>query len=222
MEVNISRIVFFVIILLFPSFALAQVLFSEGVMEYNIQIKSVKDSVDKQGTYLIQLKDGNVRKELKLNDGYSNVSVTNFNSNRHIFLQKINHQPYAVEMTEKEYRKQTTKYQGATYKKEGTWLTENVERPQQLTGQKWMIKYKDGKDFIVYASEKYTLQYPEIFERSPQLKGIPVFFQITMENGYTMSFRLEKCVPDPVSNAVFRIPEGYRIISKQEYDKLAK
>jgi len=222
MEVNISRIGFFVIVLLFPSSALAQALFSEGVLEYSVQIKSVKDSVDRQGTYLIQMKDGNARKELKLNDGYSNVGIINFNSRRYVFLQKINHQPYAVEMTEKEYRKQTAKYLGAAYKREGTWLPENVEKQDQLPGQKWIVKYKDGKDFIVYVSEKYILQHPEIFEHSPQLKGVPVFFQIAMENGYTMSFRLEKCLPEPVSNAVFRIPEGYRIISKQEYDKLAK
>jgi len=222
MKVSISRIVFFVIILLFPAFASGQVSFSEGVLEYSVQIKSVQDSVDKKGSYIIQLKDGNARKELKLNDGYSNVSIINFNSNKYVFLQKINHQPYAVEMTEKEYRRQTSKYQGASYKKEGSWLEEEVENAQRLAGQKWQIKYKDGKDFVVYVSEKYSLQHPEVFEHSPQVKGIPVFFEINMENGYSMSFRLERCVPDPISNAVFRIPEGYRIISKQEYDKLAK
>lgn len=200
----------------------AQVKFSEGILQYRVQVKNAGDSVSKEGTYTIHIKEGNVRKELHLPDGYDNITLTNFNLGKHIILHKINRQHYAVEMSEKEHRKSWSKYSNANYKKEGTWLEENVERPEEQPGQKYTVKYKDGKSQIVYAMGKYFLDYPQLFERTPDLKGIPVAFSIEVGSGFTMSFRLVKCSPEPVSNAVFRIPEGYRIISRKEYDKLAK
>lgn len=200
----------------------AQVKFNEGVLEYRVQVKGATDSISKEGTYTVHIKEGNVRKELHFPDGYDNITLTNFNMGKHVILHKINKQPYAVEMSEKEHRKSWSKYSNATYKKEGSWLEENVEKPEEQPGQKFSVKYKDGKNLVVYVMEKYFLDYPQIFERIPDLKGIPVAFSIEAGNGFIMSFRLVKCNPEPVSNAVFRIPEGYRIISRKEYDKLAK
>lgn len=198
-----------------------QVKFNEGVLEYRVQIKNEADTIRNEGTFTIHIKEGNVRKELKLNNGYDHVTLTNYNLGKHIILQKFNKHHYAVEMPEKEYRKKSAKYSNAQYYQEGSWLHVD-DSLQETNGKRVDITYRHGKTISAYVLDKYYLDYPRIFEQMPEIVGIPVAFQIESGNNYTMSFRLIKCNPQPISNNIFRIPEGYRIISHQEYDKLAK
>ncbi len=203
----------------------AQEKLGEGILTYSITISGKVPTPanepalteTKSGTLTIYLKDDNVRQDITLEDGYRHSRISNYTTGKDIILQTINTIKYAIELSMKDERRRNAAYlnaameQGKGQKKIGNFdATEGI------------LRYKDGTVFSLYYIDHYELKHPEVFEHSPELKGIPVQFDIPMSNGFTTHFELKTIGPEPVSNTVFQVPQGYRIISKKEYEKLIR
>ena len=199
----------------------AQQKLTEGTIEYAISINgpaatgSEEAGITKAGTLMFRIKDHNVRQDLKLDDGYTYSRIGNFVTEKDIILQTLNTINYAIETDLNSLKVKSGPYYGAKLEDgKGTKKINNIETREAV------LKYKDGSKMQFYYAKSYQLSHPEIFEHMPELKGIPALFDIPMSNGYVTHFELKKIAQEPVDNVVFRVPEGYRIISKKEYDKL--
>lgn len=201
--------------------AYAQQKFTEGTIEYTISINAPAvpgtegAGTSKAGTLVFYIKDHNVRQDLKLEDGYIYSRIGNFVTEKDIILQTLNTVNYAIETDLNSLKAKASAYYGAKL--------ENGKQTKKLGDievQEATLKYKDGSSMQFYYAKSHQLAHPEIFEHMPELKGIPALFDIPMSNGYKTHFELKKIAQEPIGNAVFRVPEGYRIISKKEYDKL--
>lgn len=200
--------------------AYAQQKLTEGTIEYAISIngpaaEAGETVTGKAGTLVFSIKEHNVRQDLKLDDGYTYSRIGNFVTEKDIILQTLNTVNYAIETDLNSLKLKTSAYYGARLE-EG----KQTKKVNNIEVREAVLRYKDGTVMQFYYTKGHELPHPEIFERMPELKGIPAIFDIPMSNGYVTHFELKRIAPEPVGNAVFRIPEGYRIISKKEYDKL--
>lgn len=199
----------------------AQEKFTEGILTYDITITGkVPTPADepslietKSGIMTIYIKNGNLRQDIQLEDGYSHSRIISYNISKEIILQTINTAKYAIETGLND--QQNTDFTGAV-------LQRGYEHKRIAGNDAYeaTLKYRNGALFPFYYIDKYELPYPEIFERSPELKGIPAEFDVPMSNGFSTHFTLKKIDAVPVPTATFKVPAGYRIISKKEYDKL--
>lgn len=220
---------FFLIIILclwmapvYPVFA--QNMFTEGIIKYKITLLapqnpdgSVLSRPDQKGTYTLYIKNKKVRKDLDLDDGFSSISITDYKIGKNIILKTVTKIKYALETdigeeTEEQKRFLNGRFlAGSGRKKIGGTLS----REGTLT-------YTDGKQLHFYYDPQYKMELPYVFEQFPELEGIPTEFELNLSGGYRTRFELISMDIRPVRNAIFRVPEGYRIISKKEYEQLAK
>ena len=204
--------------------AQAQALFSEGVITYKITISgkvptpanepSITET--KNGTVSIQIKGDNFRQDIKLEDGYQHSQISNFATGKEIILQSINGLKYAIEINIKDKKKQG-KYFGAILN-----MGNEVKSFAGNEAKSATITYTDKSTSTIYILTHYQLSHPEIFEPFPELKAIPAGYDLLMENGFSTHFELTQISKEPVDNAIFRVPVGYRIISQKEYEKLLR
>jgi len=198
---------------------------SEGVLTYALTISGKVPTLanepalteTKSGTLLIYVKDNYVRQDIRLEDGYTYSRISNYITDKDIILQTINTTRYAIEVGMKDERKKNMSFMDATLE-----AGRNRKKIGELEAQEATLKYKNGSSFPLYYVDQYTLAHPEVFERSPELKGIPAQFDIPGSNGFTTHFELKALSREPVANSVFQVPEGYRIISRKEYEKLMR
>lgn len=208
-----------------PFIVEAQQKFTEGVITYNVTITGkIPTPADepaltetKSGTMTISIKGDNIREDIKLEDGYKHSQINNYATGKEIILQTINTIHYAIEINLKDQRKNNIAYYGAE--------RQNGSGKKSIAGfealeSTW--KYKNGTALNLYYITAYELDHPEIFDQFPELKGIPAMYDVPMSNGFTTHFELKSIQAAPVDNATFRVPEGYRIISRKEYDKLLR
>jgi hypothetical protein len=212
------------ILLLLSTSIFAQQKFTEGVIVYDITISSnssqtpeVPATESQTGTFTIQIKEENVRQDIIFEDGYKYSRLSNFATEKDIILQTINAVKYAIEVSIKEQKKKNAAHYNATFTTD-----KDIKTIGSFQAYRGSLKYKDGNVFSFFYLKEYELKHPEIFEKMPELKGIPVSFDMPMANGFNTHFELKSISQEPVTNASFRIPEGYRIISKKEYDRLIK
>lgn len=211
--------------LVLSTLVFAQQKFNEGIIVYDVTISGKVPTPanepalveTKSGTMTLYLKDENIRQDIELEDGYTHSRISNYIANKDLILQTINTVKYAIEVSLKEQRKKNA-HQFNALVTDGK-ASRKIGGYQAVEGN---VKYKDGSSFSLFYIKDYELKHPEIFEKTPELKGVPASFDILMSNGFTTHFELKHITPEPVANTIFRIPEGYRIISKKEYDKLIR
>lgn len=203
----------------------AQEELSEGILVYDITITGKVPTPanepaiteTKSGTLTIYLKDDNVRQDITLEDGYKYSRISNYTTDKDMILQTINTIKYAIEISMREERKKNAAYLNAALEK-----GKGQKKIGNFDAKEGLLKYKDGSAFTLYYLDQYELKHPEVFEHSPELKGIPAQFDLPMSNGFSTHFALKTISQEPVANTVFRIPEGYRVISRKEYEKLIR
>jgi hypothetical protein len=203
----------------------AQKLVSEGTINYKVTISgkvptpanepAITES--KSGTVSIKIKGDNIRQDIQLEDGYKHSQISNFTTGKEIILQSVNGLKYAIEINIKDKEKQNSQYYDAAIA-----LNKDIKSFAGYDAKSATATYKNGTTLALFVLQDYYLNYPQIFDRFPDLKGIPASYDLLMGNGFTTHFELTTLNEDPIQNALFRIPEGYRIISQKEYEKLLK
>jgi hypothetical protein len=203
----------------------AQTLLSEGTIAYKITISGKVPTPanepaiaeTKSGTVCFKIKGDNVRQDIVLEDGYQHSQISNYTTGKEIILQSINDLRYAVEINISNNNQSDNPYYGAVLK-----INKETKSFAGYEATAASVTYKNGTALPLYFLPGHYLNHPEIFDAFPNLKGIPVSYDLLLPNGFNMHFELSLFNEEPVQNAVFRIPEGYRIISHKEYEKLLK
>ena len=196
--------------------AAAQRPFTEGTITYHVVLNAAAHK-EFNGTYTFTFKGMQVKKELKLNNGYEDVVLYNTGANTVYSLQNKYGRKYAIQLSMEEYLEKQEKFSGFT-------IAEEVEDGKAIAGyatKEGEVHYRNGtKTKIRYTAQWYA---PSVtFERFPNAKLLPLHFSYKDEHGLDMQFEATKIEAGPMENSAFRIPGDYKIISYNEYKELSK
>jgi hypothetical protein len=195
----------------------AQKPFMEGTIIYKVTLASADNKIF-SGTYTFFIKGNQVRKEIKLNNGYQDIVLLNSGTNKVYSLQNRNGKKYAIELSMPQLLKSQEKFNGFTVKDE----TNESKKIAGYSVYKANINYTDGTAHEVYYTKEWDPSQKVTFERFPNAKFLPMYFSYTDDQGMVMTFEAEKIEPEPIENAIFRIPADYKMISYGEYKQLSE
>ncbi len=201
--------------LCFVPAANAQEPFIEGALVYKVVLQT-RDSKTFTGIYTFLFKGGRIRKELKLDNGYSDVLLMNCNDLTAYSLQAANGRKYAIQLNMDEIGARQERYVGYTLQEH-----RNIGKIiAGVTAFKGEITYPNGTHSEIYYSADWYPDQSVTFERFPNARFMPLSFEYKDDNGFDMHMEAEKISAEPVENAVFAIPADYKIISNKEYKQL--
>ena len=212
-----NRVVVVFLLLLTAAQATAQKPFTEGVIVYNIKLVSAEHKEFK-GVYTFTFKGPHVKKELQLENGYSDIVVIDCGTSTVYSLQNRNGKKYAIKLSMADMLKRQEAYAGFK-------ISNEVSDRNNIGGYavyKGRVKYKNGADADIWYSKDWYPVQPVTFERFPDAKFMPMHYAYTDEHGIAMDFEVKSMEVGPVENAVFRIPADYKMISYEEYRQLSR
>ena len=195
----------------------AQKPFTEGTIVYKVILESADQKIF-TGTYTFTFKGVHIRKELKLDNGYQDIELFDCGDNLVYSLQNMNGKKYAIQLSMSDMIKAQEKFSGFRINNEEG----NSRNIAGLAVYKGNLNYKDGTGTEIYYTKEWRPLQPISFERFPDAKFLPLNYSYKNESGMSMKFEAEKVAASPVESSVFRIPPDYKMISNEEYKKMAK
>lgn len=214
---NKSMVILLLSALLVARNAVAQKPFYEGVIVYHVEL-SAPDNKSFKGAYIFSFKNGQIRKELKLDNGYTDVTIINSNRNTIYSLQERDDKKFAIQLSMDEMLNKQKKFKGYTLIGE----TKNAEALAGQTVYKATIMYRDSATSEVLYSKDWKPEVPYTWNRFPDAQFMPMRFAYKEDNGISMVFVADKIEASPVASSVFTIPKDYKMISYDEYKQLIK
>ncbi len=209
--------IFLILFLISAITCLAQKPFTEGTVIYNVTLASPSKQTF-SGTYTFFIKGNQIRKEIKLNNGYQDVVLLNCGTNKVYSLQNKNGKKYAIELSMQELQQRQAKFDGFKMANE----TNDTKKIAGYSVYKANVNYTDGSTPVVYYTKDWQPTQPITFERFPNAKFLPVRFSYTDEHGMAMTFEAQVIDLEPIENSRFRIPADYKMISYKEYKELSE
>ncbi len=195
----------------------AQKPFTEGTIVYNVNVESPDKDIQTTGTYTFTIKGKQIRKELKMNNGYEDILICNSNAHTAYSLQKKADKKYAIQLDIDDIENKQNKYLGFKISGKG--------KDKKIAGylaQKGQIAYNDGNTYVLYYSDELYPGDENMYDRFPGIKVMPLSFYYKDDKGMVMNFYAEKIKVEPIENVVFSIPSDYKIISHSEYMQMNK
>lgn len=203
-----------ILLLLCYTHADAQKPFVEGVIVYKVTLSS-PDRKQFKGTYTFTFKETQIRKELKLDNGYQDIELINVGANTVYSLMSSNGKKYAIQLNMSDISKAQERFAGYTMSNEQS--NGNVAG---CLAHKASLSYRDGSVSEVYYTRDWRPTQSITFERFPDAKFLPLNYSYKDTNGITMHFEADKVSAGPVESALFRIPADYKMISNEEYKQM--
>ncbi len=203
-------------LLLSCAHAIAQKPFTEGTIIYRVTLTS-SDKKTFRGTYTFTFKESQIKKELKLENGYQDIVLLNAGTNVAYSLQNMNGKRYAIQLNMADLLKAQERFAG--------YSISNEQSNGSIAGcaaSKASLSYKDGTAAEVYYTRDWRPTQAVTFDRFPDAKFLPLNYSYQDANGVTMLFEADKVSAGPVESALFRIPPDYKMISNEEYKQLTK
>jgi len=195
--------------------ASAQQPFVEGAIIYKVRLETPEHK-SFNGTYTFTFKEGQLKKELKLNNGYQDVLLINCVKNSVYSLKIRNGKKLAIQLNMDDLVQRQKKYAGFS-------LAPEQPDKKTIAGyavNKGEITFPDGGKSGIYYSSDWYPDRAITFERFPDAHFLPLSFQYVDETGITAHLEAERVSIAPVENAVFRLPADYKIITNDEYKLL--
>lgn len=190
----------------------------EGVIVYTISSRASETEQSKTtGTFTISFKDGMIRKDIRMNNGYSNSIIINSRNSSVHSLRTLGSDRFAVQMDYTEYLQRQERYKGFS-------LGSNPadEKFAGYTAKNATLTYKDGTATTIMYTPDFQLEEARLFERFPGITHLPLAFDFQKEEGPALHLSLEKVEAKPVETSLFTIPAEYKIISSKELKELNK
>ena len=144
-------IVFLFLFLLIGIRAGAQKPFTEGVIIYNVTLESAEHK-ELKGVYIFTIKGGEIKKELKLNNGYQDIIILNCGTGTAYSLQSKYGRKYAIQLSMSDLIKKQEKFMGFTMNNEQA----NSRNIAGISAGKCNITYRDGSIIEVYYTKEWT------------------------------------------------------------------
>lgn len=195
----------------------AQKPFSEGIIVYNVQLQGADQRVY-TGVYTFTVKGTQLKKELKLTNGYEDVIILNTAANQAFSLKNVNGTKYAIQLSMSDISKNQAPFVGFA-------VSDEINNNQNIAGNaayKGVVTYKDGsRSDVIYTKDWFPVQ-TATYDRFPDVRFLPLSFTYKDERGSIMQFEAVTVKAGPVENATFRIPTDYKVLPYEEYQHMRR
>jgi hypothetical protein len=219
MHLNFRHIILTASCMLSVLTVFSQKAFREGTVEYAVTMEPPANQeglVQHTGVYTITVKDKQLRKELKLDNGFNNVLIIDAAKDTKYVLKEMQGKSFAIQLDEAQNQKRKERYEGCKLKEKGAGGV-----IAGFASKKGVMTYKNGNVSEVYYTQEIVTD-EMVFDQFPGTQIFPLEFTTQNENGMNMHFRATKVLAEPVESIHFRIPQNYKIISNEEYRQLSK
>lgn len=200
------------IISLFNTIVYAQKEMTEGNIQYNIY---VNNNQTPEGTYIISVKGGNIKRMLSMNNGYNNVTVYNVKTGKTLSLNENNQQKYALEMNQEEVSEKNKKFSNASFK-----ITNENKVISGYNCVSAIVTYSNNDNVQIYYTKELLPPSQNFNAMFPGLQGIALEYEVKNNNNTSMKFVANKIDLSPVDTKIFNIPADYKIVTKTELEQL--
>lgn len=191
---------------------IAQKIFSEGIIVFDVFINN---NVISDGTYIVTFKSGFIKRELRMKNGFYNVTIYNQKTSKTISFNPNEETKYALEITEDELKEKNKRYQKAVFK--------SIDQTKKIAGYECdglMVIYENKDEVQLYATSELISQNETFNYQFPGLKGIPLEYETISTATSRMKFIANLIEVKVIDSKVFIIPENYKIITKKELSQL--
>ncbi len=186
---------------------IAQRLFSEGVITYNVYTDGSKKEI---GQYTVYVKGSFIKRHLKLKNGYENRTIYNGKEGTSATLKEIQGTSYALMLSKQEVLNASKNFVGARYNFE-----KNKVNIAGYNAVKGTVTYANGKKANLSITYDLRSEDQHFLTMFPNLNGIPL--EYSMDNGNSsMKFVADKVEIRNVGSEEFIIPKNYKIVTKEE------
>ncbi len=196
----------------------AQQIFKEGALSYNVTIQGPADQYEGvkeyKGTYVITIKGNMQHKELKLDNGFNDITIVDGNKEKVYSLREFGRKQYAIELDNNILKDKAKVWRGFSLSSDGTQHVVS-----NMKGYKGVVKYPNGNTCDIYYSKDWQ-PGTDMFEHFPEIQVLPLSYIINSTGGMDMHFKITSIEARPVEQSIFRIPRNYKIISYEEYKQM--
>lgn len=213
-----QKLFYLLVFLLGGATVYAQKPLTEGTIKYKVVFENASHQ-SFSGTYVFTFKNGNIRKELMLSNGFRDIVIINTNNNAIYSLHDKNGKRFAIQLSMEEMKARQTRYIGFKIADQ-----QGKEREFGKTrGQKATVTYKDGRQTDIYYTGEWYAEKSITYERFPEARFLPLYYTYADEvRGFSMSMEATDVSAAPVENSLFRVPGDYKIITNEEYKLLSR
>lgn len=193
----------------------AQNSFIEGEIIYTVRIEAVNPKLEKQistGELRIKLKGNSVIKELSLSSGFKNTML--FEKGKDAYsIRKIAGEKFALQLDAEQIKKKQQKCVNFTTEE----YTNDIKSIANFKTERAKLLCNDAPPMLIYYTKEWIINNEFLFENFPFFQFLPLAYDIKNDDGSLFHFELQKIEASPQDNSVFKIPDGYKIISYEEY-----
>lgn len=196
--------------------SLAQNNFIEGKIVYSVKIESVDPKQNKQfatGTLNLFLKGNVVLKELSLSSGFKNKMIFNASEKKAYSLRQIGEEKYALQLDAEQLKKKLEKCAQLNIQD----YESDIKSIANFKTEKAKLTCNNNAPIVVYYTKEWLIANESLFEDFPTFNYLPLAYDIKNEDGSIFHFELQKIETAPMDNAAFKIPDGYKVITYEEY-----
>ena len=159
-------------------------------------------------------KDDKMRIDMKVGTSMNNsIIVDNSKKEVHVLMDMMGNK-MDMAMTEKDVEKDI--------KNEGAYTISKIDETKKIAGyicNKALINTKDGQEFSVWYTKDILVKNANWNNQFRGLEGFLMEFRMN-QNGLTMEMTAREIRTEKVSDDIFKIPSGYKSVSKNDLEKM--
>lgn len=202
----------FILFVFLPAIMSGQKVFSEGIIRYDV---FVNNDAKPGGVYVISVKGGNVKRELAMNNGYSNITIYYVKTGKTFSYNIADEHKFALELSPEELKEKNQKFESAKFI--------DLNKTKKIAGLQcagYKVSYASKEDAEFFASTDLLAPAENFNAMFPGLKGIPLEYEV--KSSGTMAFRFVATLVDAmvIDSKIFALPTDFKIVTKNELDKL--
>lgn len=201
---------------LIPLQAIAQKNFIEGTIVYKVKIEKPDPKLALQtsnGTLTLMLKGKVVVQTLSLQSGFKNTMIFNGNTKSVHSLRKIGNETYALQLDTNQVNKKYEKCSKLTLQD----YESDIKSIGGFKTEKAKLICNNAAPLIVYYTKEWKIENEQLFEDFATFEYLPLSYDIKNDDGTMLHFELQSIEANPIDNNSLKIPDGYKVISYEQY-----
>jgi hypothetical protein len=192
--------------------AYAQKIFSEGVINYDV---FVNGSEKPDGLYSVTVKNNMSRRELLMNNGFNNILISNQKTGSTITLNVDAENKYALTMTASQVAEKNQRFEKAVFS-----FTNQKKTIAGYASSAATVRYLNGEEANFYFTADLLPPHESFNILFPGLQGVPLEYEVKSNTDKSIRFVATAFETKIVDVKVFDIPKDYKIVSKEELEKI--
>lgn len=193
----------------------AQKQFNEGTVIYDVQLEG-NDNQMVKGTFVLTVKNGRLRKQIKLENGFIYDLIIDCISNKVYSLKEASNKSYAIQLDMNDLFLKQQPFEQFRLEED----RKDKKTIGGITAYHGTVRYKDGKTSDIYYTNEWKPERKVTFERFPDALFFPLAYTFEDAAGSLMRMEVKSISASPVSEGVFRLPGDLMMISRDEFRKL--